>query len=96
MINEAIIDLQREIRKQQDKIDRCNHDWNQAYQNNETVREPSGFATVAQGSDVWSEPTGYHDVVKSRWTRICKKCGGYDHTYKDRPIIVGREPDFGR
>lgn len=93
-MNNKIKELQKQISEEQDKIRKCKHIFDKVFYNPETVRKPYGYKTVAQGSDVWMEPQGYHDVEESRWTRICKICGYEQHTNKQEPIIVGTEPKF--
>jgi len=93
-MNDRIRKLQEEIDAEQRKISRCSHNFCDPYYNPETVREPYGFKLVGQGSDVWHEPEGYHDVKKDRWTRVCKTCGKEEHTNKRKPVITNYTPDF--
>lgn len=93
-MNAKIRDLLAQIEREKQKIDRCPHQFGPAFSNPETVREPYGYKTVVQGSDTWSEPAGYRDVQKPRWTRTCQTCGLEQHTDKHKPILVGNEPDF--
>jgi len=93
-MNSKIRQLQEEIRIEQNKIARCNHIYGKAVFNPETVSEPYGYKLVGQGSDTWSEPIGYHDVLKNRWTRVCGVCETEQHTYNQKPIVSGYEPSF--
>ena len=93
-MNEKIRELQKQIEAERRKIKDCYHQYGSHFQNNEVKKEPYGHKLVAQGSDVWPEPEGYHDVEKLRWTRICKICGNEQHTYNQKPVTVDMEPDF--
>ncbi len=95
-MNVKIKQLQKEIKAEEEKIRMCQHEYGKGYYNPETIKEGYGMKTVAHGSDVWSEFEGYHDVEKPRWTRKCSKCGGEQHTYNQKPIVTGQEPDFGK
>lgn len=94
MSNEKIKQLQQEIEIEKAKIRNCKHDFSKAYYNPETVKEAYGYQMKPQGSDIYYEPTGYHDVKKDRWTRKCNLCGNEEHTNKQKPIINGFEPSF--
>lgn len=83
-MNDNIKKLQEQIKTEERRIQNCNHDWDKSFYNPETVREPYGYKMVAQGSDIWGEPEGYHDVKKDRWTRKCNVCGVEQHTYKQK------------
>lgn len=72
----------------------CQHVFDKSFYNPFTTKEPYGYRTVGMGSDVWTEPEGYRDVEKPRWTRTCKKCGFEQHTDKKKSIIIKEEPDF--
>ncbi len=91
---DKIRDLQRQIQAESAKIERCTHIFGAAFYNPETVREAYGFKTVKQGSDIWSEPEGYHDVSKARWTKTCTNCGFAKHTNKQKVVTTIQEPDF--
>jgi hypothetical protein len=93
-MNDKIKELQKQIRREEEKINNCSHDFGEPYSDPETIREAYGYETFAQGSDIWSRPTGYRDVKKQRWARKCKSCGFIEYTYKQKPIIKGYEPDF--
>jgi hypothetical protein len=93
---DKIRDLQRQIEEEQRKIANCKHIWGKTFYNPETVREGYGLHYVGCGSDPYMEYTGYHDVEKPRWTRKCSECGEEEHTNKQKPIVVGNEPDFGK
>ena len=56
--------------------------------------EGYGYKMIQQGSDVWGDFQGYHEVEKPRWTRKCTECGFEQHTTEQKPIIKGFEPDF--
>jgi hypothetical protein len=93
-MNDKIRQLQDEIEREKRKISNCRHNFGEAFFNPETVREPYGFRVTGRGSDMWSEPEGYNDVKKDRWTRVCKTCGKEEHTNKQKPVITNYKPDF--
>ena len=93
-MNDKIKELQKQIRLEEERISNCDHVFGKSYSDPETTKEPYGYETVAQGSDIWSLPTGYRDVTKPRWSRKCSKCGYIEHTYKQKAIIKGYEPEF--
>lgn len=93
-MNENIRRLNADIQKEEQTIRDCDHRFLKPFSNPETTREPYGYKLVPQGSDAWGEPEGYRNVIKPRWTRICKLCGHEQHTYTQKPIVSGREPDF--
>ena len=93
-MNDRIKEVQKQIDIEKAKIANCKHDFSSPIFNPETVREPDGYTLIGHGSDVFYEPDGYHNVTKSRWTRQCKICGVEEHTYKQKSIITGYEPEF--
>lgn len=93
-MNEKIRKLKEQIREEERKISNCSHDFETPFYNPKTVKEPTSWRFVYQGSDSYQEPTDYRDVQKPRWTRICKKCGLEQHTYEQKPIVKGYEPSF--
>ena len=93
-MNDKIRDLQKQIVAEKSKIANCKHDFGKPISNPEIKTEPYGSKMEAQGSDVWFVPEGYHKVSKPRWTRVCNICGFEEHTYKQKPIITGHEPQF--
>lgn len=93
-MNDKIRELQKQIQNEESKIRNCKHNFGQPYYDPETVKEPYGYRTVGQGSDVWSEPMGYRDVKKDRWTRKCSSCGFEQHTNKQEPVIKEFKPKF--
>ncbi len=93
-MNDKIKELQAQIKAEEAKIRNCSHTFGEPYYNPETVVEPYGFKTVGQGSDVWTEPQGYHEVSKKRWSRKCQKCGNEEHTYKQEAVITDYKPSF--
>lgn len=94
-MNEKIKNLKKQIEVEEQKIANCRpHNFGKAFYNPETIREPYGHKMVAQGSDVWTEPEGYHDVKKDRWTKKCTLCGHEEYTNTQKPIISGYEPSF--
>ena len=78
-----------DMRKEQST---CVHDWGEVKYDPEIKREPYGCRTVAQGSDIWVEPEGYHNVKHERWSRTCKKCGKVEYTKEQ--VAVKYEPKF--
>lgn len=95
-MNDKIRNLQNQIEEERKKIKNCKHDFSKPFYNPETVREGYGLHYVGHGSDPYLEYEGYHDVKKDRWTRKCSECGYEEHTNKQKPIVVGNEPDFGK
>lgn len=93
-MNDKIRDLQRQIEADQSKISNCKHTWCEAYYDPETTKEPYGYRTEKQGSDVWGMPEGYRDVTKDRWSRKCTKCGHVEHTYTQEAVIKEYKPKF--
>lgn len=93
-MNEKIERLQKEIEAEQRRIASCTHIFSEAKFDPETVKEPYGYQMVAQGSDVWHEPQGYHDVQKDRWSRKCEACGLVQYTYTKEPVISSYQPKF--
>lgn len=93
-MNREIRDLQEKIKIEQNKINSCDHDFYDPVYNPETVKEGYGSKMITQGSDVWYDYEGYRDVKKDRWTRTCKNCMYEQHTYSQKPIVSGSEPDF--
>lgn len=93
-MNDKIRDLQKQIEAEKEKVANCKHDFDLAFFNPETITVPYGSKMEAQGSDVWFAPEGYRNEQRNRWTRRCKICGFEQHTYKQKPIVVGQEPSF--
>ena len=92
--SQKIRELERALSEEKDKISKCSHEWSEPFYNPETVSESYGYKMVKMGSDVWGEPEGYHDVIKQRWTRECKKCGFQQHTHEQKAIIEKYVPNF--
>lgn len=86
--------LQNELKSLQAKQSNCKHEWNKPIYDPETVKEGYGMHSVAHGSDIYPEYTGYHDVQKDRWSRECSICGKKEYSYKKEPVISGYEPKF--
>jgi len=93
---DKIRELQKQIEEERKRISKCKHTYGKTFYNPETVLEGYGSKMVGQGSDIWFDYEGYHDVKKDRWIRKCTLCGCEEHTYKQKNIIVGQEPDFGK
>ena len=93
-MNKNIKNFFDKIEEEKRKIANCKHEFNEPFFNPETVKEPYGEKLVTQGSDAWYRPTGYRNVQKNRWTRICKLCEFEEHTYNTTPIITGFKPSF--
>lgn len=72
--------------------DACNHDWDEVKYDPEIKREQYGCKTIVRGSDLWTEPEGYHNVKHDRWSRTCKKCEKVEYTTKLVPVKF--EPQF--
>lgn len=93
-MNDKIKELQAQIKAEEVKIRNCNHAYGEAVYNPEIVVEPYGYKTVGQGSDVWTEPQGFHEVSKQRWSRKCSKCGNEQFTYKQEAVAIDYKPSF--
>jgi hypothetical protein len=93
-MNDRIRQLQKEIEREESKIENCKHVFEKSFFNPETVKEPYGFHYEGHGSDPYLVPDGYRDVKKDRWTRKCTICGKEEHTTKLKPIISDFEPSF--
>lgn len=91
---QEIENAQSRIEQLRKEIANCKHDWKNVIFDPETVKEPYGYKTVGQGSDVWTEPTGYHDVQKNRWSRECKTCGHKEYTYTQEAVKTDYQPKF--
>jgi hypothetical protein len=72
----------------------CRHEWSEPVYDPETVTEPYGTKFVAQGSDHWSEPEGYHQVQKPRWRKDCAKCGKSVYAKSRKQKTVDDGPAF--
>lgn len=70
----------------------CNHEWGPVTYDPEIKSEPYGSRMVGQGSHVWFEPEGYHEVSYPRWSRTCTKCGKVEYTKEQ--VAVKFEPKF--
>lgn len=95
-MNDKIRELQKQIEEERQRISKCKHVFDKPFYNPETVLEGYGSKMIAQGSDIWYDYEGYHNVQKERWTRKCTVCGYEEHTKQQKPIVVGHEPDFGK
>ena len=93
-MNNKIRELQEQIKKEERKINLCNHDFDEPFYNPEIVMVGYGSKYVKMGSDSYHDYEGYTEKEKPRWTRICKNCGYEQHTYKQKSIIQEYEPDF--
>lgn len=93
-MNDNIKRLQAKIEAEQKKVQNCSHKFGEATYNPYIRKEPYGFKTVGHGSDVWTEPAGYMDVKKDRWTRVCTICGKEEHTDKKVAVVSNYKPDF--
>jgi hypothetical protein len=93
-MNERIKQLLTEIDNERLKMDQCHHDFGQPFYNPDSEKQPTGYETVGQGSDVWTQVTGWKDVDIPRWTRVCTVCGFEQHTTEQEPIITGHQPKF--
>ena len=70
----------------------CSHEWDEVKYDPEIKKEPYGCKTVKYGSDIFTEPEGYHDVEHKRWSRTCKKCGKVEYTKEQ--VAVKYVPKF--
>lgn len=87
---DKIKDLQKQLDEEQRKIDQCRHDWGEPYNNPGTKKEPYGVKLVGQGSDLWPEAEGYHDVTYPRWSRKFGKCSV---TLLLKSLLLQQRPD---
>ena len=85
-------ELERELASINRQIEACNHEYGETKYDPKTVKVPYGSKIVQHGSDVWSEPEGYRDEIKDRWSQTCKKCG--HKRYTTQTIPTGRKPVF--
>lgn len=93
-MNENIKKLQEQIHIEQQKIARCSHSFGEPFYDPKAQRIPADHIMVGHGSDVYYESQGYKDVVKDRWSRVCKNCGLIEHTYTQEPVITKYQPKF--
>lgn len=93
-LKELELEYQRKKKQIQLEQFQCNHCWDSPEYDPETKKEPCGYRVIGQGSDVWVEAVGYSSVNIPRWSRICKKCGKVEYTYRCEPIIANYEPKF--
>ena len=93
-MNQNIKRLQDEIEAEKRKISNCKHIFNNSFYNPEKKLEGYGSVQDGAGSDPHWSYAGYHEVDNPRWTRICKYCGFEQHSYSQKPIISGYEPNF--
>jgi hypothetical protein len=94
IMNDKIKKLQEEIEREKRIISNCKHTFGKSYYNPTTKNEGYGYKMVAQGSDVWGEYQGYREVNVDRWSRKCTDCGFEEHTFEQKPIVTGYEPNF--
>lgn len=85
-------ELERELASINRQIEVCDHEYGEAQYDPYIEKVPCGFKTVQHGSDVWSEPTGYREKEKERWSQTCKKCGHKRYTTKIIPTAY--KPEF--
>ncbi len=89
--------LMAELRSLQQDISheekQCHHIWGETTYDPEHYSEAYGYKLIAQGSDCWSEPEGYRDATRPRWSRTCVHCGKKEFTQKQKPLNF--VPDFG-
>lgn len=81
-------ELERELASINNQMRDCDHEYGETQYDPETVKVPYGYKTIKQGSDVWSEPEGYRDEKRDRWSQTCKKCGHKRYTTKTVPTAV--------
>ena len=77
--------LKEEISKQENRINNCDHDFNEPIFDPEIYKKWVFTHYEGNGSD--PIPRGnYIDKEKNRWSRKCKKCGKKEYTYSLEPI----------
>lgn len=92
-MNDKIKELQKQIEVEKEKMRNCSHTFGKVFYNPEKTKEWVFTHYSGHGSDPF--PEGYYkDKEIPRWTRICSECGQEEHTYKQKPIVTGFEPDF--
>jgi len=93
-MNDKILQLKKEIKKEEEKIRNCEHNFGETYFNPEIIMEGYGSVQDGAGSDPHWSYAGYMPVEKNRWSRKCSICNFVQHTYEQKPIISGYEPSF--
>ena len=93
-MNDKILQLQKQIRQEEEKIRNCNHVFGDSYFDPEIIMRGYGSVQDGAGSDPHWSYAGYEPVEKSRWSRKCSDCGFVQHTYDQKPIIKSYEPSF--
>lgn len=91
---QKIDELKKKILEEQQKIDRCSHQWSDPYSDPGTRSVPTGITVQGQGSDVWPVASGWVNESYPRWARQCKKCGKVEYTEKSEPVITYNKPVF--
>ncbi len=86
--------LQQDLQRLQEIQHRCQHLWEDATYDPETVKEGYGMHLVGHGSDPYPEYTGYRDVKKDRWSRKCSVCGKKEYTYTREAVVSSYKPKF--
>ena len=93
-MNDRILELQKEIDAEKEKIKKCKHDFGEPYYDPDTELVGYGSVQDGAGSDPHWSYEGYEKREKPRWARKCKICGNIEYTYEQKPIIKGFEPKF--
>ncbi len=91
---EQIEQHKKEIANLENTVKNCNHIFETAIFDPETVKEGYGSVQDGAGSDHHWSYAGYRDVQKDRWSRKCKFCGKKEYTYKQEPVISKYVPKF--
>lgn len=86
--------LKRELAQSESRMANCNHDFDKAIYDPETVKEGYGSVQDGAGSDPHWGYAGYRDVKKDRWSKECKICGRKEYTTKLEPVVSSYEPKF--
>lgn len=77
----------KELERQQLK---CDHDWNEPeYEPEEKVR--NRYEPRRMGVDFYYEAVYDGTETVPRWSRVCKKCGKKEYTYKLVTVAVKTE-----
>lgn len=92
-MNDKIRQLQQQISKEEEAIRRCDHDFKEPVYDPEPYKEPIFSHYDGGGSDP-NPIYNYVDRTKDRWSRECKKCGKFEYTYTQAPVINSYKPKF--
>jgi hypothetical protein len=91
---EKVQRLTRELQEAEQQMAACQHSFSKPIPAQRVKQNPIFDHYERHGSD--PEPIyRYSPQTEHGWERTCEKCGHTEYTAKTKPIIAGREPDFG-